>query len=159
MTSRDGKARKRLEGRFENPIFKQVGRRLAASGGLSLNDWSYGKLVKEASHGTHVARIVFTQSKRLAELHTAAFYGYSGDEEGALASGFWKLEENIKALAPRMKDYQSYVKVLRDGYVLGRTGVGRRFSDYIKGVDCGVVNMSHSEPQKVFKRLADLMRS
>ena len=145
MTSRDGKARKRLESRFENPIFKQVGRRLAASGGLSLNDWSYGKLVKEASHGTHVARIVFTQSKRLAELHAAAFYGYGGDKGGSLA--------------PRMKDYQSYVKVLRDGYVLGRTGVGRRFSDDIKGVDCGVVHMSHSEPQKVFNRLADLMRS
>jgi hypothetical protein len=129
------------------------------SSNKSAEDWSYGKLVKEASHGTHVAGIVFNESRRLAELHAAAFYGCSGDKEGSLASGFRKLEENIKALAPRMKDYQSYVKALRDGYVLGRTGVGRRFSDYIKGVDCGVVNMSHSEPQKVFKRLADLMRS
>jgi subtilisin family serine protease len=159
MTSRDGKARKRLESRFENPIFKQVGQRLAAGGGLSLNDWSCGKWVKEASHGTHVAGIVFNESRRLAELHAAAFYGYSGDKEGSLASGFRKLEENIKTLAPRMKDYQSYVKALRDGYVEGRTGVGRRFSDYIKSVDCGVLNISYSEPQKVFKRLADLMRS
>ena len=132
---------------------------MAAGGGLSLNDWSCGKWVKEASHGTHTTGIVFNESRRLAELHTAAFYGYSGDKEGALASGFRKLEENIKALAPRMKDYQSYVKALRDGYVEGRTGVGRRFSDYIKSVDCGVLNMSYSEPQKVFKRLADLMRS
>lgn len=154
-----GKIRKRLEGQFDNPIFKQVGRRLAASGGLSLSDWSYGKLVKEASHGTHVAGIVYSESWQQAELHAAAFYGYSGDKEGSLASGFRKFEENIKALAPRMKTYQSFVKALRDSYVEGRTAVGRRFSDYIKSVDCGVVNMSYSEPQAVFKRLAEKMRS
>lgn len=155
----DGTLKKQLEGRYENPIFKQVGRRLAASGGLSLNDYSYGMLIKEASHGVHVTGIVSASSHQKAELHAAAFYGYSGAKEGSLASGLRKLEERIKTLAPKMKDYQSYVKALRDGYIEERAGVGRRFSDYIKSVDCGVVNMSYSEPQKVFKRLADLMRS
>jgi len=157
--SDDGSLKKKLETRYDNPIFKQVGRRLAASGGLSLNDFSYGKLIKEASHGVHVTGIVFANSHQKAELHAAAFYGYSGAKEGTLAGGFRKLEERIQALAPKMKDYQSYVKAIRDGYLEGRAGVGRRFSDYIKSVDCGVVNMSYSEPQKVFKRLADLMRS
>lgn len=156
---KDGKVKSRLESRYENPIFKQLGRRLAGSGGVSMNDFNYGKLVNEASHGVHVAGIVSAESRQEAELHAVAFYGFSGGEEGSNDRGFRKFRESCKTLAPKIKDYQSYVKAVRDVYVQGRIGVGRRFSDYIKSVDCGVVNMSLSEPKSVFKGLAEQMRA
>lgn len=157
-TAADPKAiMERLSQRYENPLAKQLGVRMAKE--TRLNDLYYAKQVYKQSHGTHVAGIVLNASGGNAEMHGVSWEPVEGSADEVKVAILKKLEETMKRAAAEQPDYVSYMRVVRGEYLASCVKAGRRFSAYLRSSGAGVVNMSYETNTDLYVFCAQMIQN
>lgn len=143
-----------LDELYDNPIVQDIGfAELVSEAGIELNDLVFARMVRSASHGTHVAGIVVDESGGKALIHTV-----NHGSRGTPKRGLWEDDRWIREMAREADTYSDFVVAIRKTILEEASRKGLVGSAYLRSVGAGVVNMSYSRPREAFIQLAAEMQ-
>ena len=129
---------------FTNPLTTYAGYDFLKSGGIEINDLKFYKMIIGASHGTHVAGIVYKNSGKKALIHGISSIRAKDYHQGVSSYG-------LVLTAKKSETYADFYNQVRQYFLKENFLKGKRTSKYLKQLGAGVVNMSYGQTLKQHK--------
>ena len=143
--------------RYENPLAKQLGIRIAKEAGF--NDFFYAAQLSDLSHGTHVAGIVLAASAGTAEMHGVSWEAVEGSKKEVWQALLEQVDVSMRSAAVEQPDYAGFMQVVRGDYLAACVKAGRRYSDYLRSCGAGIVNMSYAKESESYRKSAETIQT
>jgi len=131
----------KLKNSHTNPLVKIVGSEIYAAAGLDLNDDAYAAMFGQASHGNHVAGIIYKASDGKCELACSNIFNLDSPADHPCQDAIFLY--NAAVSSPTYKEFVTKVLKAERDLAVKR---GRRASEYLQYHSAGVVNMSWVRP-------------
>ncbi len=132
---------------FTNPLTQYAGYDFLQSGGIEVSDLKFYKMIMGASHGTHVAGIVYENSDKKAIIHAISSIRGKDYHPGVTTYG-------LVTVAKQCDTYADFYNEVRQFFLKESFLRGKLASKYLKQVGAGVVNMSYGQTLAQHKRTA-----
>lgn len=134
----------KLKKSHTNPLVKIVGSEIYSSAGLDLNDDAFATMFGQASHGNHVAGIIYKASQGQCELACSNIFNLDSPADHPCQDTIFLYTAAVSS--PTFEDFVKKVLIAERNLAIKR---GRRASEYLQYHSAGVVNMSWVRPSLI----------